>query len=300
MTWSVEQVPSLTGKVAIVTGANAGLGFEAARVLAARGARVVLACRNVAKAQAAAARIQAEHTDASLDVRAVDLSALASVEAFAEGFVGSYDRLDLLGLNAGVMGIDGERSVDGFEMQFAANHLGHFALAARLMLRIRTTAGACVVSHSSLAHRQARTWGNPRDLEGYERWGVYAQTKLANLLFALELDRRFKAANVDAVARSAHPGMSATELGQEGTAWTNRVVRAFMPYVTQSAAEGALPFVRALTDASLAGGTFVGPHLRFWGNPVVETPTRYARDAHLAAGLWEASVAWTGCDPFAS
>jgi NAD(P)-dependent dehydrogenase (short-subunit alcohol dehydrogenase family) len=224
---------------------------------------------------------------------------LASVEAFAEAFLASYDRLDLLGLNAGIMGVDAELSVDGFELQFAANHLGHFALTARLMPLLRATPAARVVSHSSLAHRQARTWGNPRELDGYERWGVYAQTKLANLLFALELDRRLRAADIDAVALSAHPGMSSTELGQEGTAWTNTVVRAVMPFVTQSATDGALPFVRALTDVTLPGGTFVGPNLRFWGPPVVERPTRFARDPLLAAGLWDASVAWTGLDPFA-
>ncbi len=299
MAWSLVQVPSLEGKVAVVTGANAGLGFEAAQALASRGARVVLACRNVAKAQAAAARIVAAHPAADVDVRSLDLASLASVASFAEGFLGTYDRLDLLGLNAGIMGVDAELSVDGFEMQFAANHLGHFALTARLMPRIRSTAGARVVSHSSLAHRQARTWGTPRELGGYERWGVYAQTKLANLLFALELDRRFRAAGVDAVALSAHPGMSATELGQEGTAWTNAIVRAVMPFVTQSAADGALPFLRALTDDTIGGGSFLGPNLRFWGPPVVETPTRYARDPHLAAGLWDASVAFTGLDPFA-
>jgi NAD(P)-dependent dehydrogenase (short-subunit alcohol dehydrogenase family) len=297
MTWTTADIPALDGRVALITGANAGLGFEAARALAGRGATVVLACRNVAKAEAAAAALRAEHPNATLDVRALDLASLASVRAFAEGFVQAYPRLDHLGLNAGLMGLDPSIGEDGLEMHFTVNHLGHFALVGHLMGLVRATPGARVVSHASLAHRGARTWGDPTSLAGYERWRVYGETKLANLLFALELQRRFAAAGVDAVSVAAHPGMSKTELGQEGTSWTNRVVRAIAPLVTQSATNGSLPFLRAMVDVDVPGGAYVGPRFRAWGAPVLEKPTRFARDPELAAGLWAASARWTGIDP---
>jgi protochlorophyllide reductase len=297
VTWSIADIPDLSGQIALITGANAGLGFEAARALAGRGATVVLACRNAAKAESAAAALRAEHPAASVEVRALDLASLASVRAFAEGFLADHPRLDRLALNAGLMGLDPSLGEDGLELHFTVNHLGHFALVGHLMPALRATPGARVVSHASLAHRGARSWGDPTSLDAYERWRVYGETKLANLLFALELQRRLERAGVDAVSLAAHPGMSQTELGQEGTSWTNSVVRAFMPLLTQSAAQGATPLIRALVDVDLPGGAYVGPRWRAWGAPVLETPTRAARDPGLAASLWEASARWAGVDP---
>jgi NAD(P)-dependent dehydrogenase (short-subunit alcohol dehydrogenase family) len=295
MSSTPADVPALTGRRAVVTGANAGLGREITRLLAAAGAEVVMACRNPAKAEQAAARVRAAVPAATLDVRVLDLADLDSVAAFADGFTG---RLDLLVNNAGLMALDESRTAQGFEMQFGVNHLGHFALTARLMPHLLATPGSRVATMSSMGHRAARGAPDPRLERPYDRWQAYFRSKLANLHFTAELQRRLAAAGASTVAVAAHPGGSRTDLGTEGTSLSNRLLTPLVPLITQSAEAGALPMLRALTDPGARGGEFYGPRFRLRGRtPVVETPSRAARDAEAARRLWAESVQLTGLEP---
>ncbi len=295
MSSTPADVPALTGRRAVVTGANAGLGREITRLLAAAGAEVVMACRNPAKSEQAAARVRAAVPAATLDVRVLDLADLDSVAAFADGFTG---RLDLLVNNAGLMALDESRTAQGFEMQFGVNHLGHFALTARLMPHLLATPGSRVATMSSMGHRAARGAPDPRLERPYDRWQAYFRSKLANLHFTAELQRRLAAAGASTVAVAAHPGGSRTDLGTEGTSLSNRLLTPLVPLITQSAEAGALPMLRALTDPGARGGEFYGPRFRLRGRtPVVETPSRAARDAEAARRLWAESVQLTGLEP---
>lgn len=288
------EVPDLSGRTALVTGANAGLGYETARILGRHGARVVLACRNAAKAEAAAAELRREAT-APVEVVALDLASLASVARGADEVRARHDRLDLLVNNAGLMAIDEARTEDGFEMQMGVNHLGHFALTARLAPLVVATPGSRVVTMTSMGHRAGRLRLDDLFFErrGYDRWRPYFQSKLANLLFTLELQRRLDAAGVATLALAAHPGGARTDLGHEGSGLTNRLAPR-VPLV-QSAAAGALPLVRAATDPSARGGELYGPRWMVRGRPVRETPSRRARRADDARALWERSEQLTGC-----
>jgi NAD(P)-dependent dehydrogenase (short-subunit alcohol dehydrogenase family) len=280
----------------MITGANSGIGLEAARTLAGAGARVIMASRNTEKGEAAAAEIRASFPDAQLDVRKLDLSSLASVRAFAEGF--DEQQLDLLINNAGVMVPPYTKSADGFELQLATNHLGHFALTGLLLDKVLATPHARVVTISSTAHKMGKIKFDDLQRErSYNRWPAYGQSKLANLLFALELDRRLKAAGSDVLSVAAHPGYSATNLQfavtpsrieRLGSAVLNRVY-------AQSAEQGALPTLYAAT-AEIAGGSFVGPDgfQEMRGKPKVVTPTRAARDPETARRLWDVSEELTG------
>jgi protochlorophyllide reductase len=295
-TWSPSDLPDLHGRRGVVTGANAGLGLEITRALAGRGAEVVLACRNTAKAEAAAARVRAEHPAARLEVRALDLADLDSVAAFADALPG--DRLDLLVANAGLMEIDEARTAQGVEMQWGVNHLGHFALTARLLPRLLATPGSRIGSMSSMGHRAARGTADPLLQRPYRRWGAYFHSKLANLLFTAELQRRLAAAGAATIAVAAHPGGSHTDLGTEGTGSSNRAMRSLVPLVAQSAELGARPMLRALTAADVRGGEFFGPRFLVRGAaPVRETPSRAARDAAAALAQWERSAELAGLEP---
>jgi NAD(P)-dependent dehydrogenase (short-subunit alcohol dehydrogenase family) len=293
--WSAGDIPDLSGRVAVVTGANRGLGREVTRYLAGRGARVVMACRDEAAGAAAADALRAGGVAGPLEVRPLDLGDLASVEKFSAGLA-SEPRLDLLANNAGLMAVDRGLTADGFETHIGVNHLGHFALTVRLLPLLRATAGARVVTMSSMGARLGRvdlgdlTW----ERRPYDRWGAYLQSKLANLLFTLELDRRLRSSGLgDPASLAAHPGGSRTSLGTNGRSWTNRVVPLWRPFI-QSAANGALPFVRAATDPDARSGEYYGPRLQVWGWAVRETPGRSARDPEVAAGLWEQSESLTG------
>lgn len=288
------EVPDLSGRTALVTGANAGLGYQAARILGCHGARVVLACRNAAKAEAAAADLRREAT-APVEVVPLDLADLASVARGADEVRARHDRLDLLVNNAGLMAIDEARTEDGFEMQMGVNHLGHFALTARLAPLVVATPGSRIVTMTSMGHRAGRLRLDDLFFErrGYDRWRPYFQSKLANLLFTLELQRRLDAAGVATLALAAHPGGARTDLGHEGSGLTNRLAPR-MPLV-QSAAAGALPLVRAATDPSARGGELYGPRWMVRGHPVRETPSRRAGRADDARALWERSEQLTGC-----
>jgi protochlorophyllide reductase len=295
MSWTPADIPDLTGRRAVVTGANAGLGLEIVHALAARGADVVLACRNTAKADAAAAQVRARTPAAKLEVRALDLSDLESVASFADGVDGP---LDLLVNNAGLMAVDESRTAQGFETQFGVNHLGHFALTARLMPLLLATPGSRVGSMSSMGHRAARGTADPTLTRPYDRWQSYFQSKLANLLFTAELQRRLAEAGASTMAVTAHPGGSNTDLGTEGSGLLNAGMRILVPFVAQSAELGARPMLRALTDPGVRGGEFYGPRFVVRGAvPVRETPTRAARDADAARRLWATSVELTGLEP---
>lgn len=293
--WSTADIPDQHGRTAVITGANSGLGLQTARALAAARARVVLACRSTDRGAAAAKRVRDAVPYAEVEVRRLDLADLASVREFASGVDGP---LDLLVNNAGVMALDRGRTVDGFETQFGVNHLGHFALTAHLLPSLLRAPGSRVVTVSSVGHRAGRL--RPDDLMGerrYRRWGAYWQSKLANLLFTAELDRRLRRGGAGTQALAAHPGGARTHLGTEGSGVTNRMLDVVVPLVTQSAAAGALLTLRAATDPGARGGQYYGPRLGGIGAPVLETPSRQARDPEAARVLWETSVRLTGVEP---
>jgi NAD(P)-dependent dehydrogenase (short-subunit alcohol dehydrogenase family) len=292
----MNDIPDQSGRIAVITGANIGIGLEAARELARAGAHVVMACRDTSKGDAAAATIRADVAGAQLDVEALDLASLDSVRAFAERY--PHEQLDLLINNAGVMAPPHTKTADGFELQFGTNHLGHFALTGRLLDTLLRTPQARVVTISSTAHKFGRI--NFDDLQSersYARWRAYGQSKLANLLFTLELDRRLREVHADVLAVAAHPGYAATNLQfavtpsrleRLGSVVLNRVI-------AQSAERGALPTLYAAT-ADIRGNSFVGPDgiQEMRGQPKVVRPVRAARDADTARQLWDISEELTG------
>jgi protochlorophyllide reductase len=293
--WTASDIPDLTGQVALVTGGNAGLGLEISKMLAAHGARVMLGCRNRAKAEAAIAVIRSQFPAADLQFVPLDLANLASVAAAAKTVSDTEPQLDLLVNNAGLMALDHAQTDDGFEMQFGVNHLGHFALTADLLALVLATPGSRIVTMSSLGHRSGRL--HLDDLmfteRRYHRWPAYFQSKLANLLFTAELDRRLRAVGASTLALAAHPGMCHTELGAQGSSITNKLL-ALSPIVTQSVAAGALPLLRAATDPNAQSGEYYGPRRLVRGLPVLETPSAHARRADDALALWARSETLAG------
>jgi len=288
--WTTADIPDQSDRVAVVTGANSGLGLAIARALAEAGAHVVLACRNTAKADDAAASITARAPGASVEVVALDLGDLASVTACAASLQARHQRLDVLANNAGVMAVDQGRTVDGFETQFGVNHLGHFALTAGLLPLILATEGSRVVTMSSLAHRGGHLdVADPMaERKPYKRWDAYGQSKLANLLFTAELQRRLVVAGSGTLAVAAHPGATRTDLGAEGTSLTSRASALFLQ-LAPGPEHGALPFLRAATDPDVVGASFWGPRWRLLGRPVQGTPSRAALDPSAALALWALS-----------
>jgi NAD(P)-dependent dehydrogenase (short-subunit alcohol dehydrogenase family) len=294
--WSEVDIPDQTSRVAVVTGANSGLGLETARQLAARGATVVMAVRRLDRGAAAIDDIRATVPDARLELQQLDLASLDSIRAAAASLRAGYDRVDLLVNNAGVMYTDRELTADGFELQFGTNHLGHFALTGLLLDRLTGVAGSRVVTVSSLGH-----WAPFRlDLDDlraeqhYNRFAAYSRSKLANLLFTYELQRRMVAAGVHTVALAAHPGGSDTELARHVPG--HELVRARLQMFAQSAAMGALPTLRAATDPAASGGQYFGPDrlLETRGNPIVVRSSRRSQDPDLQARLWQLSEQSTG------
>jgi NAD(P)-dependent dehydrogenase (short-subunit alcohol dehydrogenase family) len=296
--WTTDQISDQSGRVAVVTGANSGLGLVTARELARAGAHVVLACRNTEKGAAALSDMQSTLPDASVEVAALDLAKLASVRDFAEQFRAQHDRLDLLINNAGIMAAPRNLSEDGFELQFGTNHLGHFALTGLLIDAMEGRDDARVVTVSSGAHRMGQIdFDNLRAERRYSRWRAYGRSKLANLLFALELNRRLRAANSSIRSLAAHPGYAATNLQSAAPPMLDRVVM----FVTnrllaQSVDMGALPILYAATQPGVEGGIFVGPDgfAEQRGYPKPVAPSRTARDEALAKRLWEVSEELTG------
>jgi NAD(P)-dependent dehydrogenase (short-subunit alcohol dehydrogenase family) len=298
--WTSEQIPDQSGRLAIVTGANSGLGLSTARELARHGASVVLACRNMDKASAALKEIRAAAPGASAELAELDLASLASVEAFAESFRGAHREqgLDLLVNNAGVMAPPRRETADGFELQLGTNLLGHFALTGRLIDLMQGHEDARVVTLSSNAHKMGRI--NFDDLQSrsrYMRWSAYGQSKLADLMFALELDRRLRASGSAVKSVAAHPGYAATNLQSAAAPLVDRLVmQATNLVLAQSADMGALPTLYAATCPGLQGGSYVGPDGigEFRGHPHLCTPNRAARDEQVAARLWSVAEELTG------
>lgn len=293
MKWTYNDIPDQTGKIAIVTGANTGIGYETARALAHKGADVTLACRSREKGEAAAARIAAEQPKGSVVFAALDLADLDLVRDFADGFITMHDRLDLLVNNAGVMVPPESKTKQGFELQFGVNHLGHFALTGRLLELLRGTPGARVVTVSSRAHRIGTLDFDDLNFteRGYQPWRAYGQSKLANLLFTLELQRRFDAEGVDLIAAAAHPGWTGTDLQRN-----SRLARAIGSFIAMSPEQGALPTLRAATAPDVKGGDYYGPHgvRELRGYPVRVGTSDAARNAEDAARLWRVSEDLTG------
>jgi NAD(P)-dependent dehydrogenase (short-subunit alcohol dehydrogenase family) len=282
----------------VVTGANSGLGLITAKELARAGARVVLACRNVAKGEAARREIEAAAPGAPLELEELDLASLESVRAFAERFRSAHDGLDLLINNAGVMAPPRRQTADGFELQFGTNHLGHFALTGRLIGAMEGREDARVVTLSSTAHRTGRiAFNNLGGERHYFRWRAYGQSKLANLLFALELERRLSAAGSTIKSMAAHPGYAATNLQFAAPPLVDRLVmRVGNAVIAQSEEMGALPTLYAATEPGLPGGTYAGPDglAEQRGHPQAVAPNRAARDEEVARRLWEVSEEMTG------
>ena len=291
--WTSEEVPGQQGRLAVVTGANTGLGFETARVLAARGASVVLAVRDAEKGKRAAAAIVGAAPGADVTVQHLDLTCLDSVRAAAAELRARHPRIDLLINNAGVMLTPRQATRDGFELQFGTNHLGHFALTGLLLEQMLPVPGSRVVTVSSLAHR-IRARINFGDLQGkrsYSRLGAYSQSKLANLMFTYELDRRLSGAGTT-IAVAAHPGLVGTELSR----YTPAIVAFSYALVSQQAAMGALPVLRAATDPGVAGGQYYGPGGLFGtrGYPELARSSRRSRDPAIQRRLWTVSEELTG------
>jgi NAD(P)-dependent dehydrogenase (short-subunit alcohol dehydrogenase family) len=294
--WSIDQAPAQNGRLAIVTGANIGLGLETAKALAGKGCALVLACRNLVKAEAAKAQILALHPKASVDCMALDLSSLRSVRAFAQAFAQNHSRLDLLINNAGIMMPPYALSEDGFESQLAANYLGHFALTGLLLPLLTATPGARIVSLSSLAHKWSPIqFDDLQFKKSYDKRRAYGQSKLACLMFAYELQRRLAKAGHGTLSVAAHPGVSETNLFQH----LPKVVQVFAPLtslVFQSAKGGAQPSLYAALGDDIQGGDFCGPHAmgEMRGNPVKVGSNRRSRDEAAAARLWAVSEELTG------
>lgn len=285
--WTPEAVPELSGKTVLITGANSGLGLESARMLAGRGAHVVMACRNTEKGDAARRAINKEHPQASLEVMTLDLSDLESVRQFSNAFQQCHKVLDVLLNNAGVMAPPLQHTRDGFEMQFGTNHLGHFALTGLLYPELEAAREARIVVVSSLAHRIGNIYFDNLDgARSYARWKFYGQSKLANLMFALELNRRLRQQNASMAAIAVHPGYSATNLQRGIPGHT-----LFNALTAQSQEKGAYPSVFAATSELAESGSYYGPHgfQEFWGMPAKANIRRLARNPDVAAGLWRVS-----------
>ncbi len=303
--WTAASIPDLSGRRALVTGASSGLGLETALELARHGADVVLAVRDRGRGQAAVDRVESEIGDAPgrgrLETADLDLASLGSVQDLAEALTTADQPLHLLVNNAGVMAIPQRTTADGFEMQFGTNHLGHMALTLRLLPLLARSgaqgAASRVVTLSSNLHKRGRI--DLDDLQGakdYQPWGAYGQSKLANLLFALELQRRLDAAGLPVASYAAHPGYAATNLQSAGPAMSgNKLMGRLMDLgnavMAQSAAMGALPTLYAATVHGLPPGSFIGPDgfLEQRGHPKIAQPSKDARDESVAAALWTAS-----------
>ena len=302
--WSISDIPDLQGRVAFVTGANSGLGLETSRILALKGAHVVMACRNPDKAQKAQADIQASVPYASTELATLDLASLASIRACANSFREAHARLDMLFNNAGVMAIPRKETQDSFEMQFGTNYLGHFALTGLLLPTLLATPRSRIVTLTSLARFAGRV--NLNDLnskQSYSRWGAYGQSKWADLLFAFELQRRLTDVGASTISVAAHPGYAHTELQNTSATTSNSAIEVYFyatfgPLVAQSAQMGALPELYAATASNIYGGELVGPGGLFGmrGYPKVEKNSKRGYNRDIAVRLWNESVQLTGVD----
>jgi len=300
--WSKNNVPDLSGRVAVITGANSGTGYEATRILVAKSMHVVMACRNVSKATDAAEKIKRNFPNASLEVINNDLADLSSIKTFAEEFGRKHNKLDVLVNNAGVMQTPHLRTKDRFELQIGVNHFGHFALTGLLFDRLRRAEEGRVVTMSSFVHYSGKMVFDDLNWErrSYNRLGAYAQSNLANLLFAYELQRRISKKECGIKSFGTHPGYARTNLQSSGLqldkglgAKIQRGVYRITGIFAQSASRGAEPLVMAATDPHLHGGEYLGPK-RLYGTPQVLKSSKDSYDETAANKLWEISEAVTG------
>jgi len=291
--WNADNISDQKGRVAIVTGASSGIGFEAARVLANKGAQVIIAVRSLEKGNAAADKIRKQYPDADLKVMELDLADLASVKKFAEMFKSAYAQLDLLINNAGVMIPPYSKTADGFELQFGTNHLGHFALTGQLLELLMDTKNARIVNVASGAHNTGKLDFDDLQWEkrSYSSWRAYGDSKIANLYFTYELNKKLKENGLDTISTAAHPGYTATELQRHVS------FIAFMNnFLAQDISMGALPTLRAATESGLKGGEYFGPNgfMEMWGDPVQVQSNKLSQDEEIAKNLWEVSENLTG------
>ncbi len=296
-TWTGADVPGQSGRVAVITGANTGIGYEAAEVLAGKGAHVVLAVRNPDKGKQAVSRIKEAHPGARASVQQLDLTSLASVRAAADVLHGLYPQIDLLINNAGVMTTPKASTEDGFELQFGTNHLGHFALTGLLLDNMLAVQGSRVVTISSNAHRGGTiNFGDLQSERSYNRMRAYGQAKLANLMFTYELDRKLLARGAQTIAVAAHPGSSNTELARNLPRFVRKPFDFLWSLVAQDPTMGALPTLRAATDPAVKGGQYYGPDGfgEQRGHPTLVQSSDKARDIEVQQRLWSVSEKLTG------
>jgi NAD(P)-dependent dehydrogenase (short-subunit alcohol dehydrogenase family) len=295
--WKAENIPDLSGKVIIITGANTGLGFEASKEVARRGAQVILACRNMDKAQTALTQINEEIPDASAEVIQLDLASLESIHQFADKFKAKYDRLDVLLNNAGIMFAPYGKTEDGFEQTFGVDHLGHFALTGLLLDVLKKTPKSRVVNVTSFVHTRGEMDFDDLMFEnnGYSPSEAYPRAKLANLLFTYELQRRFESAGIDCISVAVNPGFVRTKwLRHMGSRFRAFFIGIFLRLLGQSPAMGALSEIRASVDPDVKGGEYYSPDGRFGGYPVRAESSEASHNEEDAEKLWEVSESLTG------
>jgi len=301
MAWTAADIPDLTDKIAVVTGANTGLGYQTTRALAGAGAKVVIAARNLKKAETSRTKVLEEHPDAQLEILEIDLASLASVARAAGELVARQPSVDILVNNAGVMAIPQRETADGFEMQFGVNHLGHFALTAQLWPALVAGDGARIVAITSFARRYRGRFdpADPPLVGDYNRWKAYGQSKMANLRFALELDRRANRAGLPIASLVAHPGLAHTNLLGERTRYEppglrRRLAGRWVERFGMEASRGALSQVRAATDRAAGGGRLYAPRFVVNGASVRRPLLLWTRHTNQLELLWEVSEQMTG------
>jgi NAD(P)-dependent dehydrogenase (short-subunit alcohol dehydrogenase family) len=290
--WTTKNIPDQSGKIVIVTGANSGIGYEATRALAMRGATVIMACRNIEKGETAAEQIQKEDSQGKVILQRLDLADLNSVRQFAENFLAEFERLDVLVNNGGIMATPYGKTADGFELQFGTNNLGHFMLTGLLINLLKSTPNSRVVTVTSYAHFFGMI--NFSDLNSerfYQKWLAYGQSKLANVLFGYELQRRADRNGRNPISIVVHPGYAATNLQH-----TSSLFSFLNPVMAQSPEMGALSTLYAATSPEIRGGEYIGPDgfLGQHGYPHKARSSRQSQDVDTAQRLWEVSEELTG------
>jgi len=298
--WSRDQMPDLKGKVIVVTGGNSGLGYESVKAFAEKGATVILASRTLEKGETAKKELSVYAPKGNINVMQLDLMDLTSIKTFAQEFKTLYNRLDILLNNAGIMMTPYQLTKNGFESQFGTNHLGHFALTALLFDLIKNTKNSRVVTVSSIAHKKGEIDFNDltyEDGKNYDSMKAYRRSKLANLLFTYELQRRLELQGLSIISVAAHPGVSPTNLARhlEGS-FLFKLFELFAGFISHSPDKGALPQIRAAVDPDVKGGAYYGPNgwMEMKGDPVIVQSNKNAHNQENARKLWEVSEELTG------
>ncbi|MHA1212647.1 MAG: oxidoreductase [Candidatus Heimdallarchaeota archaeon] len=299
--WTTKNIPDLTEKVIIVTGANSGLGFEDAKEFARKGAKIILACRNLDKANKALIKILAKIPEAQAEIIQLDLGSIESIRKFVVEFKENHNRLDILVNNAGILRVPYQKTVDGFESQVGINHLGHFVLTSLLFNLLSKTKDSRVVNVSSFGHKNGDTDFDKflyEEGKEYDRRKAYGRSKLANLLFTYELDRRLKKANIAIIAVASHPGFSNTSMADHMYSGFVQFLRTLLGFILQSAANGALSTIRAAVDPQAKGGEYYGIKGIFGserrGRPMIVESSKKSHNLKDAKKLWEISEKLTG------